>query len=216
MAQITAPRKGIQTTGRTLPTAWNWQTPSSWFATLHQPPQGFTWSHGQWLQQPYYFILDPNTTNLLKQQQTFPTQEQFYPHGQFSHIFMAHYVHVPYNVMSSMKLRDIQTYAHARHIVWSRMTTTRHSAYINNSSKFEHYTNQHAFTHVSPFIMIYHRQEKLHIEPTITSLQATQHIRAHEHLRLQGGLANMSEHEFYDLFLRPLEFLVTRGMPMHH
>jgi hypothetical protein len=32
---------------------------------------------------------------------------------------MAHYVHVPYNVMSSMKLRDIQTYAHARHIVWS-------------------------------------------------------------------------------------------------
>jgi hypothetical protein len=26
----------------------------------------------------------------------------------------------------------------------------------------------------------------------------------------------MSEHEFYDLFLRPLEFMVTRGMPMHH
>jgi hypothetical protein len=96
------------------------------------------------------------------------------------------------------------------------MTTTRHSAHINNSLKFDHFTNQHDFTHVSPFIMIYHRQEKLHIEPAITSLQATQHIRAHEHLRLQGGLANITEHEFYDLFLRPLEFLVTRGMPMHH
>jgi hypothetical protein len=58
----------------------------------------------------HHFILDPNTTNLLQQQQTFPTQEQFYPYGQFSHIFMAHYVHVPYNVMPSMKLRDIQTY----------------------------------------------------------------------------------------------------------
>jgi hypothetical protein len=32
----------------------------------------------------HYFILDRNTTNLLQQQQTFPTQEQFYPHGQFS------------------------------------------------------------------------------------------------------------------------------------
>jgi hypothetical protein len=164
----------------------------------------------------HHFILDPNTTNLLQQQQTFPSQEQFYPHGQFSHIFMAHYVHVPYNVMSSMKLQDIQTFAHARHIIWSRMTTTRHSAHINNSSKFDHFTNQHDFTHVSPFIMIYHRQDKLHIEPAITSLQATQHIRAHEHLRLQGGLANITEHEFYDLFLRPLEFMVTRGMPMHH
>jgi hypothetical protein len=129
---------------------------------------------------------------------------------------MAHYVHVPYNVMSSMKLRDIQTYAHARHFIWSRMTTTRHSAHINNSSKFDHFTNQHDFTHVSPFIMIYHSQDKLHIEPAITSLQATQHIRAHEHLRLQGGLANITEHEFYDLLFRPLEFMVTRGMPMHH
>jgi hypothetical protein len=164
----------------------------------------------------HHFILDPNTTNLLQQHQTFPTQEQFYPHGQYSHIFMAHYVHVPYNVMASMKLREVQTYAHARHIIWSRMTTTRHSSHINNSSKFDHFTNQHDFTHVSPFMMIYLRQEKYHIEPTITSLQATQHIRAHEHLRLQGGLANMTEHEFYDLFLRPLEFLVTRGMPMHH
>jgi len=164
----------------------------------------------------HHFILDPNTTNLLQQHQTFPTQEQFYPHGQYSHIFMAHYVHVPYNVMASMKLREVQTYAHARHIIWSRMTTTRHSSHINNSSKFDHFTNQHDFTHVSPFMMIYLRQDKYHIEPTITSLQATQHIRAHEHLRLQGGLANMTEHEFYDLFLRPLEFLVTRGMPMHH
>jgi hypothetical protein len=52
----------------------------------------------------HHFILDPNTTNLLQQHQTFPSQEQFYPYGQFSHVFMAHYVHVPYNVMSSMKL----------------------------------------------------------------------------------------------------------------
>jgi hypothetical protein len=64
--------------------------------------------------------------------------------------------------------------------------------------------------------MIYHRQDKFHIEPAITSLQAAQHIRAHEHLRHLGGLANITEHEFYDLFLGHLEFMVTRGMPMHH
>ena len=160
--------------------------------------------------------MDPNTTNLLQQQQTFPTQEQFYPHGQFSHVFIARYELVQYNVISSMKLRDIQTYAHARHIIWSRMTTTRHSAHINNCSKFDHFMNQHNYTHVSPFLMIYIRQDKLQIETTITSLQAAQHIRAHEYLRLLGGLANITEHEFYDLFIHPLEFMVTRGMPMHH
>jgi hypothetical protein len=52
----------------------------------------------------HHFILDPNTTNILQQQQTFPTQEQFYPHQKFSHVFMANYVHVLYNVMSNMKL----------------------------------------------------------------------------------------------------------------
>ncbi len=135
-------------------------------------------------------------TNLLQQQQTFPTQEQCYPHVKISLVFMAHYVNVPYNLMSSMKLYDIQTYAHARHIVWSRMNTTWHSAHINNSSNFDHFTQQHHFTHVWPFMMIYLHQEKFNIEPEITSLQATQHIQAYNHLPNLGSLANITNMNF--------------------
>ena len=161
------------------------------------------------------FIVEDQANGLLRQKQTFPTQAQFLPHSNLSHIYVPQYNYVPYSVMHNMQLKDIQSHKPARHVIWSRLKATQQSAYNNSRPEFDSFANTDEYDHVSPFIRMYSRQQELKLEPPITSPQVTQQIMAHHHLRTIGGLACMSSHEFYDLFIRPFEYLVTRGMPLH-
>ena len=42
-----------------------------------------------------------------------------------------------------------------------------------------------------------------------------QHLKAHIYCEQQGGPEKLERAEFYDLFLRPLEFMCGQGMPLH-
>ena len=161
------------------------------------------------------FVIDQNTLQLLRKPYTVPLQEHFHPFGPLSYMFVPAYIHSPYNAMNFLRMTEVSSFGHVRHLVWSRLKTVQHSAYINNQTEYEKFANTDKYDHISPFVRIYRQQTGFELQPDISPLQITQHVMAHERLKDLGGLDKVSSHEFYDLFFRPFEFLITRGMPMH-
>ena len=161
------------------------------------------------------FVIDSTVRSALRQAHTFPNQEAFLPRGSMSHMYTPPYVHLPHNTLNLLKLLEYKNMGHVKHIIWSRMKSTVHSAYKNSEHAFTKFANTDQFEQVSPFVRLYRSQSEHVLHPPITAYQVTQHIMAHEHLKHIGGLASTTEHEFYDLFIRPLEFLITRGTPLH-
>jgi len=164
------------------------------------------------------YIIDPSDNSRLNMDRTLPTQDQFHPEGLLSNLHVPQYTHVPYGVLPTMKLNDLRKKTHIKHIIWSRLKTVQNSAFINNKPAYDKFVDTDKYNHLSPFIRAYRSQiiKRQKIEPALTSLHITQHINAHLWLKHEGGLQNITAHAFYDMFIRPLEFLITRGMTLHH
>jgi hypothetical protein len=164
------------------------------------------------------YIIDPADNNRLHNSRTIPTQQDFHPQGPYSNLHVPQYTHVPYGMLHRMKLSDLRKKTHIKHVIWSRLKTVQNSAYINNKPTYDRYIDTNNFNHLSPLVRAFRSQviQGRKVDPELNSFHITQHINAHLWLKQEGGLQNVTAHAFYDMFIRPLEFLVTRGMTLHH
>ena len=66
----------------------------------------------------------------------------------------------------------------------------------------------------TPFALRFMQQTHTE-DPHIHNMHIVQHIKAHVYCEQQGGPEKLERAEFYDLFIRPLEFMCGQGMPLH-
>jgi hypothetical protein len=104
--------------------------------------------------------------------------------------------------------------SHAQHLIWSKLHDAQYAAYERNPEAWNMYFNNHTDLHKTPLIVRHLNQSHCQ-KPILSVRQVVQQIQAHERCRIAGGPQNLDKDEFYDLFIRPLEFMACRGMPLH-
>ena len=161
------------------------------------------------------FILDNQIRNAcyLPEMQIFP--EHMTPGGLFNKLHIPNYVYVPPQVMKELKIsKSIEEFTHIQHLIWSRLRQAQVKAYETYHRQWAQYYNSNAELLRTPFAMRFITQD-MTSKPNIQTHQVVQHMLAHKYLQQIGGPQKMDREEFYDLFIRPLEFLVGEGMPLH-
>ena len=131
-------------------------------------------------------------------------------------VFIPNYLYIPPEILQKMKLKntDIDELPHVQQLLWSRIKEAQANAFLDRQFRWQLYYSEHQYLAKSPFAVRFRTQtssDRIIIHFT----QVVQHMRAHEVCIERGGPQNLSVEEFYDWFIRPLEFMVAPGMPLH-
>ena len=87
-------------------------------------------------------------------------------------------------------------------------------AYEKESHQWSQFIQANPQLMRTPFALRFLQQTHTE-EPHIHDIHIVQHLKAHIYCEQQGGPEKLEQAEFYDLFLRPLEFMCGQGMPLH-
>ena len=160
------------------------------------------------------FVLDQKLREHFEKSDSYPEPEMFLPNGIFAKMHIPNYILIPYGVTGFFKLDSMKHVVHVQQTIWSRLHEAQYEAYTQNSEQWTTYFNDHPALHKTPLILRFLQQQPSD-RPQISIRQVVQQMQAHERCRIAGGPQNLDKDEFYDLFFRPLEFMVARGMPLH-
>ena len=156
------------------------------------------------------FVLNRKHKAILNDPITKVVKEDFIPGQRFSRMFIPNYVHLPSTMATTMRLEDVVSLIHIQHIIWSRLQAAHREAYQNfHINKLSNVTTPLEQLKDSKL------QSEFYVPITIPDCLIAQQSHARIYEKRQGGASKLYRAEFYDLFIRPLEFLVGRGMPMH-
>ena len=157
------------------------------------------------------FILDNHQKLQLAKPIANPSLADFAPSGRFGKIYFPNYIYIPNIVYSMLQLNQFVDYTHIRNLLWNRLKCSFATAYQANPELWSGYEPSSTLSPLTRQFSTQTKQDYLQV----TIGQVAQQEQAHEYLRRVSGLKNITHTEFYDLFIRPLEFLVGRGMPLH-
>jgi len=160
------------------------------------------------------FILDKKAKQHLDRSATFPASELFQPDGPLARFHIPNYIYVPYSLAVTLQVGDIIQHNHVQHLIWTRLLETQYAAYMEETDQWQKYFQDHPELHCTPLIIQFMQQTPVD-KPQITLRQVVQQMQAHARCKELGGPGHFTKDDFYDLFVRPLEFLVCRGMPLH-
>jgi len=161
------------------------------------------------------FILEGTSRQIYQGDTTQIPIEDMFPGKALGHIFIPNYIHVPQGVLSHLKLYStIHELPHLQHILWMRLKEAQRIAYETEHDLWSEYYTDNADKLTTPFALRFLNQLPFQT-PFISNIQIIQHLQAHEYCKKKGGPKQIDGYEFYDLFLRPLEFLCGQGMPLH-
>ena len=161
------------------------------------------------------FILGNDVKNLFLSEGTEILPDFFLPKQIFGHIFVPNYTYIPYHVQQQLKIpTEAQELLHLQHIIWSRLKIAQADAYEQGQAHWAQYIDENPQLLRTPFAIRFLQQDHRE-QPAIHTMQLVQHLRAHTYCESRGGPRFLERAEFYDLFIRPLEFLCGQGMPLH-
>ena len=159
------------------------------------------------------FSLDSSLTDRLSQVNSFPDPKHFLPSGKWAHIYIPNYIYVPPEISFEMVGLEPHPLAYIQYLSWSRLKYARDMAFIEHPEIIDHWNTQayvEYFTR-SPFHYYFLQQTDSGPQHLITPLMDIQHCAAHQALKT-NPVEQLSPTQFYDQFIRPLEFLVSRGL----
>jgi hypothetical protein len=161
------------------------------------------------------FILEHNSRQIFQGPSTEIDHNLMQPGSLFGKLFLPNYPYVPHGVQQHLKFPGkLDEHTHLQQIIWQRLRDAQRKAYNKNGRLFTRYIEDNKLSMTTPFALRY-KTQKMHHQPHITHEQMAQHLAAHAYATEKGGPGKMDKSEFYDLFIRPLEFLCGQGMPLH-
>ena len=120
---------------------------------------------------------------------------------------------IPYGLREDFNIVDLMEDNNSRHCAW-RMIRDAYVTKITTEQKkiYKKYKT-------IPLMNMYKRsKDRICINPNEIPLPyyiLNQHIQAHKYLQSVRSSGRLANFEFYDLFVRPIEFLFSIGMPLH-
>jgi len=161
------------------------------------------------------FILEGSSRGIYQGDTTQVHEEDLYPGHPLGHIYIPNYVYIPHGTLTHLKLYSaIHDLPHLQQLLWSRLKDAQQRAYESEGQLWSHYYTEQCNNMTSPFAVRFLSQLPFQT-PFISNIHIVQHLQAHEYCKKKGGPKNLEANEFFDLFLRPLEFLCGQGMPLH-
>jgi len=160
------------------------------------------------------FILDNEVRKVLDSPEHQLSPDLFLPTGILAKVHVPNYIHVPHGVSSFFHMDPSKMSNHAQHLIWSKLHDAQYATYERDPEAWNMYFNNHTDLHKTPLIVRHLNQDHCQ-KPIMSVRQVVQQIQAHERCRIAGGPQNLDKDKFYDLFIRPLEFMASRGMPLH-
>jgi hypothetical protein len=156
------------------------------------------------------FVLNRKHKTIVNDPNAMVSPSSFLPGERFSRMFIPNYVVIPYTLATTLHVEEIISHTHIQHILWTRLHAAHRRAYAN--FQINELTN--TSTPLERLRMTTLTSDSLPPIQIPDSL-IVQQSHARIYTKRQGGVKMLYRTEFYDLFFRPLEFLVGRGMPMH-
>ena len=161
------------------------------------------------------FILDVNTKQIYQSENMDITPDLFYPGALFARTYIPNYAYIPSAVCYHLKLRNnLEELPHLQQILWLRLKEAQREAYETEPQRWADYFEEHMPQHLTPFVQRF-LQQKPQDRPFISSIHIMQHLQAHAYCKEKGGPSHIERTDFYDMFIRPLEFLCGQGMPLN-
>ena len=134
-------------------------------------------------------------------------------HVDFQKYYIPPYPMIPHGFLEEFHLTDITQDSNSRFSVWKILRESFVTKIASEAKDDFERVKSH------PLVNIYKRsRDRMSTnaqEIPIPYYVVKQHVHAHEYLRSLRSTGRMANFEFYDLFVRPIEFLFTIGMPLH-
>jgi hypothetical protein len=160
------------------------------------------------------FILDANVKAVFTNEKSEISPDLFYPGAPLGKYHIPNYIYVQPEILEELGVHyNIDELPHIKYLMWNRLKQAQITAYRSDYKFWADYIVSNMDT-ITPFVSYYRMlvPDKL---PRVTQIQVVQHIQAYKHWEDKRGSHVFDKQEFYDLFLRPLEFLVAQGTPLH-